>query len=213
MEKTVLKTEKIAIWNSTETSERDWIAFRKAGEDPRLECWIGEDGKYCYISHSHEVTLVDGKDTETISPLMAILTYYFGYCWEPVKAFNPTYRKKYKKPKCFCDIDYRLDTRPCGGSDIATLIVAGPPEFCFREENIHTKFLVLHEVNMHEDGNYRVHIVNAPKEWTPQIHYGLECVTNHWCKIYDDERKVLEVEGNLVRVYRAGKTMLVHIIH
>lgn len=82
-----------------------------------------------------------------------------------------------------------------GGSDIATLILAG-----YQDKN----GLALDQLKFGSDGNYEAYIVNS-KDVEIGAHYDLVNEFQGWLKIYDDDGLVFEVVANNIRVYRAGE--------
>ncbi|MDO4564856.1 MAG: hypothetical protein Q4C04_04510 [Clostridia bacterium] len=79
-----------------------------------------------------------------------------------------------------------------GGSDIATLIMAGFVE---------GQGLTLLPLEFMEDGSYKAYIVRGEAEIGE--HYEKVAHFDHWLKIYDDEGLTLDLNG-VIDVYRAG---------
>lgn len=80
-----------------------------------------------------------------------------------------------------------------GGSDIATLIMVGPPA---KDGDALSK-----ELCFGEDGDYTAYIVDD-KAIIPEYYHHVASF-NHWLKIYDDDELCFSQNGNF-SVYRAG---------
>ena len=84
-----------------------------------------------------------------------------------------------------------------GGSDIASLLFAGPStDPGSTEWGMLAKF-----IPFGQDGEYHAYIVKGEAEI--RAHYHLEATFQKWMRIYEDDGKSGEFKGDEIRVYRA----------
>ena len=85
--------------------------------------------------------------------------------------------------------DYKKNIIQLGFSDIATLLLRS----CDAQPM---------EIKFGGDGSYKAYVVND-KSLVPEFyHKEYEC--SKWLWVYDDNRKVAELTGEKISVYRAG---------
>lgn len=77
-----------------------------------------------------------------------------------------------------------------GGSDIASLTVRFP---------VNAEIL-----SFGSDGCYKAYVVFNDEAEMPG-HYRKVLSGEHWCKIYDDDTMVLQVNGDTIDIFRAGE--------
>lgn len=98
------------------------------------------------------------------------------------------FRLPFERGKSYKDFEKEY----IGGSDIASLILAG-----------HSRWgLKLHDLHFGEDSSYQAYIVNGDCEIGE--HYRFEAEFYTWLNIYDDDELVKKFRADIIRVYRAG---------
>lgn len=90
--------------------------------------------------------------------------------------------------------NYKEYEKVCiGGSDIAEIIVRQPLE--------------VKTLGTGEDGTYYAYIIDTEEDVEIGGHYTKVYESNHWLWIYDDKKRVLQLNGNY-DVYNSGKTFI-----
>ena len=68
----------------------------------------------------------------------------------------------------------------------------------------------VHELRMGGDGDYKIYTVDAECE-IPE-HYKPVLTTHKWAWVYDDFNKVAEVNGEVIQIFRAGRSLIVQVM-
>lgn len=82
---------------------------------------------------------------------------------------------------------------PLGSSDIASLTI----RTCKPSGAAHVI-----ELPFGEDGGYAAYLVDEDAEIG--THYSLVCQGHFWMWFFDDEKRVAAIDGEVIRVFRAG---------
>ncbi len=91
--------------------------------------------------------------------------------------------------------NYKENKVLLGGSDIASLIMVGPP--------VNGSDLNLKELHFGIDGAYSAWVVED-KSLIPE-HYNMVAEFAGWLKVYDDEGLTFKTRGKKIEIYRAGE--------